>query len=58
MKKLLITIFPICVILFVAILISWGLKGTFMFFGAWLFITVAVILLAKWVEFVDKHIKD
>jgi hypothetical protein len=39
-------------------LISWGLEGTFIFFGALLFITVVAILLAKWMEFVDKHIKD
>ena len=58
MKKFLITISPICVILFVAMLISWGLEGTFIFFGALLFITVVAILPAKWMEFVDKHIKD
>ena len=58
MKKLLIIISPICVLLFVAMWISWGLKGAFVFFGVLLFITVATILLVKWVEFVDKHIKD
>lgn len=58
MKKILITIAPLCVILFVIILISWGLKGAFAFLGVLLFIIVITIFLVKWVEFVDKHIKD
>lgn len=58
MKKFLISIAPLCVMLFVFMWISWGLEGAFIFFGALLFITVVAILLAKWMEFVDKHIKD
>ena len=58
MKKLLITIFPICVILFVTMWISWGLKCVFTFFTAVLLIVVVAVLLTKWIDFVDKHIKD
>lgn len=58
MKKLLITIFPICVVLFVFIWIPWGLKGALEFFGIMLFLVALAFGLAKWVEFVDKHIKD
>lgn len=58
MKKFLITISPICVVLFALMCISWGLKGAFIFFGAVLFTAALALGLAKWVEFVDKHIKD
>lgn len=58
MKKLLIIISPICALLFVTLWISWGLEGALVFFGVALFVWVATVLLAKWVEFVDKHIKD
>jgi hypothetical protein len=37
---------------------SWGLKGTFVFFGAVLFVVALALGLAKWMEFVEKHIKD
>ena len=58
MKKFLITIAPFCAILFVLMLISLGLKGVLTFFIA-LFVTIVIaIFIAKWVEFVDKHIKD
>jgi Ca2+/H+ antiporter len=58
MKKFLITIFPLCVILFVSIWISWGLKAALVFFGSVLFIVTLAFGLSKWIEFVDKHIKD
>ena len=58
MKKFLITVSPICIVLFVSIWISWGLKGAVTFFVAVIFIVVLAVLLAKWMEFVDKHIKD
>lgn len=58
MKKFLITIAPLCVVLFVLMWISWGLKGVSAFFGTLLFVVALVIWLAKWMEFVDKHIKD
>lgn len=58
MKKFLITIFPFCVVLFVLMWISWGLKGVFMFFGIVLFTVALVFGTIKWMEFVDKHIKD
>ena len=58
MKKLLITIFPFCVVLFVLMWISWGLKGALVFFGAMLSVVAFVFGLIKWMEFVDKHIKD
>lgn len=58
MKKFLIIIAPPCVVLFVLMWISWGLKGVLEFFGAMLFIVALAFGFAKWVEFVDKHIKD
>lgn len=58
MKKLLITISPICVVLFVLMWISWGLKGVLAFFGAMLFVVALVVFFIKWMQFVDKHIKD
>ena len=58
MKKVLITVSPICVVLFVSIWISWGLKGALAFFGAVLLVVVLSVGFIKWVDFVDKHIKD
>jgi len=58
MKKFLIIISPLCAVLFVLMWISWGLKGVLAFFGTLLFVVALVIGLAKWMEFVDKHIKD
>ena len=58
MKKFLITIFPFCAILFALMWFFCGLKGAFAFFGGILFAVAVAILLAKWMEFVDKHIKD
>lgn len=58
MKQLLITISPICAILFATMWFSWGLKGALAFFGAVLFVVVAAILFAKWAEFVEKHFND
>lgn len=58
MKKFLITISPLCAILFVLMWISWGLKGALIFFGAALLIAALTFGFAEWVEFVYKHIKD
>lgn len=58
MKKFLITISPLCVVLFVVMWLSWGMKGALGFFGIVLFIIASVFGLAKWVDFVEKHIKD
>lgn len=58
MKKFLITIFPLCAVLFATMWFSWGLKGVFAFFFAMLFIIALVVFLTKWMMFVDKHIKD
>jgi hypothetical protein len=57
MKKFLITIAPFVILLFLLMWFSCGLKGALAFFVALLFVVVA-ILLAKWVGFVDKHVKD
>lgn len=57
MKKFLITISPLCVILFVFMWVSWGLKGALIFFGAALLIAALTFGFAEWVEFVYKHIK-
>ena len=58
MKKFLIAIVPLCVVLFVLMWISCGLKGVLVLFGAVPFAVAVVIFLEKWMEFVDKHIKD
>ena len=58
MKKFLITIFPFCVILFVSIWISCGLEVSLTIIGGLLFIVALSFGLAKWIDFVDKHIKD
>ena len=58
MKKFLITIFPFCVLLFALMWLSWGLKGALAFFGAVMTVVALAFGLAKWMEFVDKHIKD
>lgn len=58
MKKFLITIAPLCVVLFILMWISWGLDGVLVFFGTILFIIVVIVLFVKWIGFVDKHIKD
>jgi len=65
MKKDLITLSPICVILFVILWISQGLKCALIIFGIVLVLIGIMILimglvyvLGKWIEFVDKHIKD
>ena len=58
MKKFLITIAPIFVILSAIMCILWGLKGVLEFFGIALFSIACVYGLVKWVDFVDKHVKD
>lgn len=58
MKKLLITISPLCIVLFVLMWVSWGLKGVVVFFGAVIIFIVVLVALLKWIEFVDKHIKN
>lgn len=58
MKKFLITISPLCAVLLALMWFSWGLKGTLAFFSAVFFVVAVAILLTKWMEFVDKHIKD
>jgi len=58
MKKFLITISPLCAVLFILMWISLGLKGVLVFFGTVLFIVALVVFLTKWMAFVDKHIKD
>lgn len=56
MKKFLIAISPLCVILFVFMWISWGLKGALIFFGTVLLVAALAFGFAKWIEFVYKHI--
>lgn len=58
MKKFLITMSPICAILLISMWISWGLKGMLVFVGAVPFYIVSAFGFTKWVQFVDKHIKD
>lgn len=47
MKKILITIFPLCAILFVLTLISFGLKGALIFLGAVLFVDACYEMIMK-----------
>lgn len=58
MKKILIAIFPLYVILFVLMLISFGLKGALTFLGAVLFVVALAFGFVKRMKFVDKYIKD
>lgn len=62
MKKVLITILPILVILFSCVWIVFGLKYAIAYLIAILItIPITIILMLgifKWIEFVDKHIKD
>lgn len=58
MKKFLIFISPLCLILFVLMWISLGLKGALVFFSALLFAVAFAVLSIKWMEFVDKYVKD
>ena len=58
MKKLLITISPLCVILFTAMCFTLSLKDALVLFGATLFIVVMAFGFVKWVDFVDRHVKD
>ena len=58
MKKLLIIISPLCIVLFIMMWISWGLEGVIEFIGVAIFIVALLALFRKWIEFVDKHIKD
>lgn len=58
MKKLLITISPLCALLFILMWISCGLKDALLSFGAILLIIALILGFTKWMEFVDKHIKD
>ena len=58
MKKFLITIAPLLVISSIIMWILWGLKGVLEYFGIILFIFAITILLLKWIDFVDKNVKD
>ncbi len=58
MKKFLISIFPLCVIMFILMWISWGLEYALVLFGAVVSVIVLVELQIKWMIFVDKHVKD
>ncbi len=58
MKKFLIAIAPFVILLFLFMLFLWGLKGVLMFFGEVMFTAALVFGIMKWMDFVDKHIKD
>ena len=58
MKKFLIAISPFCAMLFVLMLNSCGLKDALLSFGAILLIIALILGFIKWMEFIDKHIKD
>ncbi len=58
MKKFLIMITPFCMVMFVLMWFSWGLKEALAFFGIVLFTGTLVFGFFKWGEFVDKHVKD
>ena len=58
MKKFLIAIAPFVILLFLSMWFLWGLKGLLASFGVTLFIIALVFVINKWIDFVDKHIKD
>ena len=58
MKKFLLTIAPLCVAAFILVLVSCGMKGALAFLGIVLFTTAWAFGFAKWMDFIDKHIKD
>lgn len=58
MKKFLIAIAPLVILLFLVMLFLWGLKGMLVFFCAVLFVVALTFGLDKWIDFVDKHVKD
>ena len=58
MKKFIISIAPLFVVVFILLWFSWGLNWVLAFFGAVLFIVLLAFMMAKWMEFVDKHFKD
>lgn len=58
MKMFLVTIVSFVILLFLFMLFFWGLKGALACFGSVLLAVALVFGLAKWVDFVDKHMKD
>ena len=58
MKKFLIAIVPFVILLSLVSLFLWGLNGVLVFFGEVLFVVALVFVVNKWIDFIDKHIKD
>lgn len=58
MKKFLITVLPILVILFCCMWVIFDLKHAIACLIAIPFGIIVIAAVFKWVEFVDKHIKD
>ena len=58
MKNFLIAIAPFVILLFLVILFMCGLKGVLVFFDLVLLHVALIFGVMKWVDFVDKHIKD
>ena len=58
MKKFLLSIFPLCVILFVLFWLSFGLKFALTLFGLMLLIAVLAFGFGMWLDFVEEYIKD
>jgi len=59
MKKLLITVSPFCIMLFILLWLTHGLEiALLMFFGILLSFFVLIPLIIKWMEFVNKHFDD
>ena len=58
MKKFLIAIAPFVILLSLVSLFLWGLNGVLVFFGEVLFVVALVFVVNKWIDFIDKHIKD
>ena len=57
MKKFIISIAPPSLISLFLLWFSLGIEGIMVFFEVVLLTIVFVILLTKWLEFVDKHVK-
>lgn len=58
MKKFLITVLPILVMLFCPIWIVFGLEHAIAYLISIPFGIMLAVATIKWVEFVDKHVKD
>lgn len=58
MKKFLIGMLPLFVALSVLVWILVGIEEALILLGLLLFTPTLILVLTKWIEFVDEHVKD